>query len=60
MNELWLGLAIGFTLSSFSWIVVEPLAKVEWLASYFYGNEQALYIWTQRALAAVFVILWWI
>lgn len=60
MNELWLGLAIGFAGASFSWILVEPIAKVNWLNAYFFGNEKALYIWTQRALAGVFTILWWL
>lgn len=60
MNELWLGLAIGFAIASFSWVWVEPFAKINCLKVYFYGNEQALYIWTQRVIAAVFTILWWI
>lgn len=60
MNELWLGLALGFAGASFSWMLVKPLLSIEWVASKYYGDESFLYVWVQRAIAGIFAILWWL
>lgn len=58
MNELWLGLALGFTGASFSYLITKPLSKIEWLNEYYCCKGNGLCIWTQRAIALVFTILW--
>ena len=60
MNEIFLGLALGFTGASFSWMLVKPLLQVNWIANLYHWDESSVYVWVQRAIAAIFTILWWL
>lgn len=60
MNEIFFALALGFAAASFSWVLVEPLLSIPIIRDNFNYRKASLYIWTQRAIAAIFAILWWL